>query len=92
MLVQAAPTRLDLAALHSELAALGGVIDVHDLHVWTLTSDMEVATAHLVVSTGTDAHGVLDQARALLADRHGITHATLQVEPDNHDGCSGLSW
>lgn len=92
VLVQAAPTRLDLAALHSELGALGGVVDVHDLHVWTLTSDMEVATAHLVVSTGTDAHGVLDQARALLADRHGITHATLQVEPDNHDGCSELSW
>lgn len=92
VLVQAAPTRLDLAALQHELGALGGVVDVHDLHVWTLTSDMEVATAHLMVSAGTDAHGVLDQARALLADRHGIVHATLQVEPDNHDGCSALSW
>ena len=44
--------------------AIPGVVDVHDLHVWTLTSDMEVASAHLMVRIGTDSHGVLDQARA----------------------------
>ena len=92
VLVQAAPARLDIAAMQAELAGIGGVVDVHDLHVWTLTSDMEVATAHLMVAAGTDSHAVLDQARALLADHHGINHATLQVEPDDHHGCDEVTW
>ena len=92
VLVQAAPARLDLTAMQAELAGIGGVVDVHGLHVWTLTSDMEVATAHLMVAVGTDSHAVLDRARELLADRHGISHATLQVEPDDHHGCEDVSW
>jgi cobalt-zinc-cadmium efflux system protein len=92
VLVQAAPENLDIPALQGELAAIVGVVDVHDLHVWTLTSEMEVATAHLMVSSGTDTHAVLDQARVLLAERHGITHATLQVEPDDHHGCDEMTW
>jgi cobalt-zinc-cadmium efflux system protein len=92
VLLQAAPARLDISVLRDELATISGVVDVHDIHVWTLTSDMDVATAHLMVSVGTDSHAVLDQARHLLADRHGITHATLQVEPDNHHGCDEVTW
>ena len=67
--------------LHGELAALPGVVDVHDLHVWTLTSDMDAASAHLMTADGVDPHGVLDGARSVLADRYGITHGTFQVEP-----------
>ena len=92
VLVQVAPERLDIAVLQKEIAAIGGVVDVHDLHVWTLTSEMEVATAHLMVAAGTDTHGVLSQARALLAERHGITHATLQVELDNNHDCDEMTW
>jgi cobalt-zinc-cadmium efflux system protein len=92
ILVQAAPPGVDLDALHAELEGLTGVVDVHDLHVWTLTSDMEVASAHLMVLRDTDTHGVLDEARQLLAERYGITHATLQVEPDDHEGCAEVAW
>ena len=92
VLLQAAPAGVDLDAVRSNLARIAGVIDVHDLHVWTLTSDMEVATAHLMVEVGADAHSVLDQARALLADEHGIHHATLQVEPADHHGCDDVTW
>jgi cobalt-zinc-cadmium efflux system protein len=92
VLLQAAPARLDLPALQSEIASIDGVVDVHDLHVWTLTSEMEVVTAHLVVNAGTETHGVLDRARALLAEGYGITHATFQVEPDDHRGCDELTW
>ena len=92
VLVQAAPERLDIPALQRELATIAGVVDVHDVHVWTLTSEMEVATAHLMVAVGTDSHSVLDQARHLLADRHGIKHATLQVEPEDHHGCDDVNW
>jgi len=86
VLMQAAPAGLDLASLQTEIASIDGVVDVHDLHVWTLTSEMDVVTAHLVVTAGTETHGVLDQARALLAEEYGITHATFQVEPDDHRG------
>ena len=92
ILVQAAPPGLDLVGLDADLRALGGVVDVHDLHVWTLTSEMDVATVHLMVAEGTDAHGVLDQARTIMRDGHGIDHATMQVEPDTHEGCDELAW
>jgi cobalt-zinc-cadmium efflux system protein len=92
VLVQAAPAGVDVAEIRRELAALPGIVDVHDLHVWTLTSEMEVASAHLMVRTGTDTHGVLDQARSLLQDRYGLDHATLQVEPEDHRGCDEVRW
>jgi cobalt-zinc-cadmium efflux system protein len=92
VLVQAAPTHFDVAAMQRELAAVDGVVDVHDVHVWTLTSGMDVATAHLMIGAGGDSHAVLDRARELLAERYGITHATLQVEPDDHRGCDEISW
>ena len=92
VLIQAAPAHLDLGRMRADLSALPGVVDVHDLHVWTLTSEMEVASAHLVTGTGTDAHAVLDQARLVLRDRYEIAHATLQVEPDTHEGCAEVSW
>lgn len=92
ILVQAAPPGTDLDAIHAGLAALDGVVDVHDLHVWTLTSDMEVASAHLMIRASADSHAVLDRARSLLDERHGIGHATLQIEPDDHRGCDDISW
>jgi cobalt-zinc-cadmium efflux system protein len=92
ILLQAAPEGLDLEDLEAGLADLPGVVDVHDVHVWTLTSQMVVASAHLMVSTGTDTHGVLDRARARLADDYGIEHATLQIEPDTHEGCDDVAW
>jgi cobalt-zinc-cadmium efflux system protein len=92
VLLQAAPPHLDLARMRADLSALPGVVDVHDLHVWTLTSEMDVASAHLVTGVATDAHGVLDQARVVLRDRYAIAHATLQVEPDTHEGCAEVSW
>jgi len=92
ILVQAAPLGTDLDAIETALGGLDGVVDVHDLHVWTLTSEMDVASAHLMVRTGTDTHAVLDQARSLLMDVHHISHATLQIEPDDHEGCDEVAW
>nr|WP_255566512.1 cation diffusion facilitator family transporter [Iamia sp. SCSIO 61187] len=92
ILLQSAPDGVDLAKLGDELAALPGVIDVHDLHVWTLTSEMEAASAHLMTTPDTDAHQVLDQARALLHESYAIDHATFQVEPSTHTGCTEVAW
>jgi cobalt-zinc-cadmium efflux system protein len=91
VLLEVAPRHVDLEAIRNELMALPGVVDVHDLHVWTLTSEMDVASAHVMVGPEADAHGVLDQARVLLLE-HEIAHATIQVEPDDHAGCAELNW
>jgi len=92
ILLQSAPVGFDVARLEDELEALPGVIDVHDLHVWTLTSEMEAASAHLMTGADCDAHQVLDRARALLHDRYGIDHTTFQVEPTDHTGCAEVAW
>ena len=92
VLLQVAPGHIDIDELRRDLAALDGVVDVHDLHLWTLTSEMEVLTAHLRTAPGADAHSVLDDARSMLAAKHGLDHATLQVEPLDHEGCDAVDW
>lgn len=92
ILLQAAPDRIDLRRLEHDLCAIDDVLAVHDLHVWTLTSEMDAASAHLVVPAGTDHHGVLDQARSLLATRYRVEHGTFQIEPSDHRGCSDVTW
>jgi len=91
ILIQTAPEHLDLEALAAQLGSIPAVIDVHDLHVWTLTSGMEVGTVHLMTRDDADSHPILDQARTILQD-HGIVHATLQVEPESHKGCAEIAW
>lgn len=92
ILLQAAPSGVDLDEVRGRLGSLDGVLDVHDLHIWTLTSGMDSASVHLTVAPGADNHAVLDQARDLLKDRYAIGHATLQVEPADHRGCDEVGW
>jgi cobalt-zinc-cadmium efflux system protein len=92
VLIQAAPDHVDPVRLRADLESLEGVVEVHDLHVWTLTSSMDVATAHIVTREGMDIHPILDRARELLDARYGIHHATLQVEPETHRGCTEVTW
>jgi len=92
ILVQAAPAGIDIAAVSSALTGIDGVADVHDLHVWTLTSEMDVLTAHLGVRSGVDTQAVLTDARTLLADRFHLSHATLQVEIAGNRDCDEMTW
>lgn len=93
ILFQHAPAEVDVERIAAELAALTGVRDVHDLHVWTLTSGMEVASAHLAVEQHAEPAQVLAQAQNLLANNYDIKHATLQVEPfESTKRCEELSW
>ncbi|HJU97527.1 MAG TPA: cation diffusion facilitator family transporter [Jiangellaceae bacterium] len=92
VLAQHVPAGMRADDVAAALAATEGVHDVHDLHLWTLTSGMNVATAHLVTIEGADAHDVLDRARDVLRDQHGVAHATLQVEPRSHTGCHEVGW
>ncbi|MEU7528984.1 cation diffusion facilitator family transporter [Saccharothrix sp. NPDC042600] len=93
ILFQHAPERVDVAAMQADLGELPGVEEAHDLHVWTLTSGMEVASAHLTTCRDADPAQVLAAAQTLLADRYHIEHATLQVEPgDSAQRCREISW
>jgi cobalt-zinc-cadmium efflux system protein len=93
ILVQAAPAHLDVTEVEAALAAVPGVCDVHDLHVWTLASGMEVASAHLTLDPRAEVGTVLAAARVSLHDGFAIDHATLQVEPDGSTGaCQPVGW
>ncbi|PSL58475.1 cobalt-zinc-cadmium efflux system protein [Saccharothrix carnea] len=93
ILFQHAPERLDVAEMKADLSRLPGVAEAHDLHVWTLTSGMEVASAHLTTRDLVDPAEVLRAAQVLLAERYHIEHATLQVEPgDSAQRCREISW
>jgi cobalt-zinc-cadmium efflux system protein len=91
VLVQAAPEHLDVDQVRATLNTVPGVCDVHDLHVWTLTSGMDVASAHLSLDPAADLGTVLTRARTVLHESYGIDHATLQAEPAG--GCQAtVSW
>jgi cobalt-zinc-cadmium efflux system protein len=92
VLAQHAPHDVDLDAVVRDLDAVLGVAEVHDLHAWTLTSGMNVATAHLVTCVGADAQAVLAAAQTALREGHGIHHATLQVEANPAKECHAATW
>ena len=89
IVVQAAPPSIDVRLLTAELGVLPSVTDVHDVHVWTLTSGMDVASVHLVSDAKTTAHVVRAAQRVL--SEHGLAHATVQVE-DGSGGHCGAEW
>ncbi|WP_028569329.1 cation diffusion facilitator family transporter [Salinispora tropica] len=96
VLVQAAPVHLDISVVRAAMLGVDGVADVHDLHVWTLTSGMEVASAHLALERDADFAAVLATSQRLLRDRFAVEHATLQAEPaepaNADDVCHGSGW
>lgn len=92
VLGQHVPAGMEIESVTASLAAVDGVCDVHDLHVWTLTSGMNVATAHLVLTEGADATTALRAGQAVLREQHQIEHATLQVEGHRSRACDEVSW
>lgn len=92
VLGQHAPHHVDLDAVVRDLEAVPGVAEVHDLHAWTLTSGMDVATAHLVLCVGADAQVVLAASQRALREGHGFDHATLQVEANPATECHAATW
>ncbi|MFK4088070.1 cation diffusion facilitator family transporter [Kribbella sp. NPDC020789] len=83
--LEAAPAAIDPQALGAELCAIEGVVEVHDLHVWEITSGEPAASAHVMVAEGLDCHHIRVQIETLLAERHALTHSTLQVDHASDD-------
>ncbi len=87
LLMEGAPRGVDVPEVRSTLGALPGVADVHDLHVWSLTSGTDVASAHLRLYPDGDADAVVRAANQLLHERFGLAHVTVQVEASDHPEC-----
>ncbi|WP_019634242.1 cation diffusion facilitator family transporter [Actinomadura atramentaria] len=84
VLMEAAPTGLDPAELGERLASRPCVREVHDLHVWEVSSGYPALSAHVLVDAADDCHGVRRDLQELLRTAYGITHTTLEV--DHADG------
>src|ERR1700727_2316261 len=78
--MEAAPAGLDPDQIGRELAAQPGVVEVHDLHVWEVTSGFPALSAHVVVRAGDDCHERRRQLQQVVSEHFGVTHTTLQVD------------
>ena len=81
--LEAAPEGSDPQEIGRAMVAMPDVVEVHDLHVWEVTSAFPSLSAHVTVKTGADCHGIRREMEAMLHDRFSIDHTTLQVD---HDG------
>jgi cation diffusion facilitator family transporter len=90
VLLEAAPKGVDLDQVRAHVLGVSGVIDVHDLHAWTITSGLPVLSAHVVVSEEAlaDGHGgrVLDALGSCLGHHFDLAHCTFQLESAGHRG------
>lgn len=83
--MEAAPPGLEPKAIGEALASESGVVEVHDLHVWEVTTGMPAISAHMIVGRDVDCHEARWHAARLLADRFGVEHSTIQVEHEPGD-------
>jgi cobalt-zinc-cadmium efflux system protein len=88
VLLEGAPPGTDLAGMREHLLRVDHVREVHDLHVWTVTSSLPALSAHIVVDDGCFADGhaprILDQIQECLAGHFDVEHSTFQLEPPGH--------
>lgn len=82
ILLEGAPSELDIREILATLKELDGVVDVHDLHVWTISTGMDALSGHVVVRNQmlSEANKLLSEINTVLAERYNITHTTIQME------------
>lgn len=88
--LEASPAGVDPDALGDRLAGQDAVVEIHDLHVWQITSNQNALSAHVLVVPGSDCHHVRRRLQQLLASDYGIDHATLQVDHLGQDATDPL--
>jgi cobalt-zinc-cadmium efflux system protein len=80
ILLESTPAGIDAQEVGRRMAGVEGVVEVHDLHIWTITSGFPALSAHVLVAPGDDCHDRRRQLEAMLVDEFGLRHTTLQVE------------
>jgi cobalt-zinc-cadmium efflux system protein len=84
VLLEAAPAGADPDAVGQAMSRMPGVVEVHDLHLWEVTSGFPALAAHVLVAPGDDCHRARRELQAMVRERFGITHVTLQVDHERH--------
>ncbi len=88
ILLQFAPSRLPVAAVRETMLQIDGVLSVHELHCWSIRGTDAVLSAHVVAGQGASGARVRAETEAVLRERYGIVHTTLQVEHRGDDDCA----
>ena len=85
-MLEGAPSKLDIQEILITLRELDGVVDVHDLHIWTISTGMDALSGHVVVQRQmlSDSNKVLSEINTVLAERYNITHTTIQMEHERN--------
>jgi cobalt-zinc-cadmium efflux system protein len=91
ILLEGAPGEIDLRNLRAEILNLPGVLEIHDLHCWTLTSGLHSASVHIRASAETGRGEVLAAVQKLLKEAAGVDHATIQLEWGSEMTCHASS-
>lgn len=82
VLLEGTPRHLDIGAILSDLGSVDGVLSVHELHVWSITSGLPAMSCHIVLRSDADSSAVLKTLSRLMRTRHRIEHTTIQIEKD----------
>jgi cobalt-zinc-cadmium efflux system protein len=90
ILMEGTPAHVDLKALKDSVMAVTGVISIHDMHVWTITSGLDAMSAHILIDRKADQDLVLDMVTSLLQEKFNLNHTTIQIEQASceKDACS----
>jgi cobalt-zinc-cadmium efflux system protein len=88
ILMEGAPLNLDIQKVKDGLLSLDEVKEVHDLHVWSITSDFPALSCHLVVDAEEDYQTILSKAKKLLLDEFHLHHVTIQIDKEGMEDCS----
>ena len=89
VLMESAPSGIDVDEVRDALMEIASVTAVHDLHVWTITSGLDALSAHVVTTGSRPAGECLSEIREAMHERFGIDHVTIQVEPEGFGECAG---
>lgn len=94
VLLEATPAGISCDEVSREVCELPGVVGIHDLHIWSLTSGMHALSCHVEVDDQAlgDMEGLLDRVRHLLRERFAIGHTTIQIEPEHYKSRRMIQW
>jgi cobalt-zinc-cadmium efflux system protein len=87
VLMESTPSHIDCDDVLAAMGRSPGVAEVHDLHIWTITSGMDSLSAHVVPQPGSERDAVLEGLRHVLHERFAIDHITIQIEPVRQADC-----
>ena len=87
ILMQSTPSHLNCDAVRDAMLGVPGVTEVHDLHIWTITSGMESLSAHVMLEPGGELQAPLAGVRQVLREQFNIDHVTIQVDPADQQEC-----